>query len=191
MLSRKLFASEFTGLCEICDKEQSETLNDVYYETLKNLTDEQFRKAIRRVISTTIYKKLPMPAEILEAVHGNLDDKAVLALTELQSGIAKYGFYDTVQFSDTVIHMVVDAMGGWEAVSCMTIDDWKFQGKKEFINLYKACAKNPKREYPEKLVGYHERHNAFNGIKHVCRLKVIGDAPKKQIENKETDLIGG
>lgn len=162
MLENKVFAEGFTGLCAVYEKEPSKILADIYYKMLSDLSNEQFKMATENILKTNKYAKIPSIAEIRESAFGNLEDKALQALALVEDAMRRVGQYNTVVFPDKVIHMVVEALNGWERCCSMdTENEWKWV-RKEFIALYKVFAANP-RQYPEKLIGYHERLNTVNG----------------------------
>ena len=194
MLSKEKFYALFSGLCDIVGKEPSKTLFKVYYEVLKHLTDEEFETAINKLLTSWKFKTLPMPAEILEMVNGNLEDQAILALTKVERAIREIGPYQTVVFDDPIIHAVINAFdGGWTGICSMTLDEWKF-AKKDFIKIYKAYASNPDKlpEIPNKLIGLHEHNNALNGYhKHIPLPVFVGNKEKaKEIYSGRYALKG-
>lgn len=157
------FEIYLSGVAEIFDKQLSGIQMDIYFEALKNLTLEEFKRAATYVSKTC--KFFPKPVEFLEQVIPNKDDLASLALIKLEKAIESYGYYQTVIFDDKIIHMVVDAMGDWMTIYNLYYDnerDWTFK-RKEFISLYKTFLNNP-RPYPERLIGFFETHNADRGF---------------------------
>ncbi len=134
MLDFKTFTQSMTGLAEVYEKEVSEVFLKMYYQVLKSLTKEQFDRAIQGILATNKFHKFPLPAEFLDFAFGNPDDKANLALLKLEDGIKKYGFYDSVQFDDPLIHKAVESLGGWTKISGMTMDEWTW-AKKDFLRI--------------------------------------------------------
>ena len=161
-MTKQEFAELFTLLCTTYNKEATKTLMSAYYMVLSELSKEQFQDAIMKMLATRKYTNLPMPADILEAVYGNPDDEALIALKELEDAMGVFGAYKSVIFKDKVIMACVKGMGGWQRICQMPLDEWKFQ-KQEFLKLYKAYMKSGKAPLVDYLVGIAEQKNRFEG----------------------------
>jgi len=66
MLSKVVFAQNFTMLAEVYDKPLTKTLQSTYYYLLKEMSDDDFKQAIKRLLSERTFASMPKPAEILE-----------------------------------------------------------------------------------------------------------------------------
>lgn len=162
------------ALGEAFSQEASEQKIKIYARALQDLKIEDIEKAVWNIIRTRTTATFPKIAEIRELVHGDPDEQALLALVKLEESIQKHGYYTSVVFVDKTIHMAVEALGGWQGISVMTSEEWKWK-RKEFLDLYKVFSKNP-REYPEKLIGYHDGNNEINGFKKYIKEPIlIGD----------------
>ena len=161
-MTKQEFAQTFTILCAAYGKEANKTLLAAYFMVLEDLTAQQFQDAIKEVLATRKYTNLPMPADILEAVHGNPNDVALIALKQLEDAMTIHGAYKSVIFKDKVIMACVKGMGGWQAVCQMPSDVWKFQ-KQEFLKLYRAYHRNGKYPEVDYLVGWNEHKNRIDG----------------------------
>uniref|UniRef100_A0A6H2A2B1 DUF6475 domain-containing protein n=1 Tax=viral metagenome TaxID=1070528 RepID=A0A6H2A2B1_9ZZZZ len=156
MLDHQLFVKHFTGLCELYSREATEALLDIYYLALQEMSNENFVKAVQRVIQSHSYSNLPAPAEFLGS---SSDDAAIIALDKVERAVQKWGAYHTVVFDDPVIHATISALGGWiHVASAIPVDQWKWFVK-DFIKTYKAFASNPRPEIPRVLVGIWEGQN--------------------------------
>lgn len=65
MLSYDLCVKNITMLAEIYEKQLTKPFVNIYYEVLKEMTDEDFKDAIRQLLSERVYPSFPKPAEIL------------------------------------------------------------------------------------------------------------------------------
>lgn len=158
-INKEKFDSILIAMAEVYDQTLSEERLSLYYEALKDMSFEEFQIAANKVARTSRF--FPKPVDFRESVMGSIEDKALEALTLVEDAMRRVGQYKTVVFPDKVIHMVVEALNGWERCCSMdTENEWKWV-RKEFIALYKVFAANPK-QYPEKLIGYHERLNTVN-----------------------------
>ena len=189
MLSRETFGEGMSLLCEVFERQPTRMLLEAYYMVLKDLSDDEFQRNISGILSSKLFSKLPLPAEILNVSQTDLDDQAILAYDKFTKGKAQTGPYQTVIFDDITIHAVVDAMGSWESVCFITEDEWKFK-RKEFLDLYKAFKKNPRTDTPQKLIGLIEGHNlqAEDWRKYIGEPVYIGFDEKKikQLEGVAT-----
>jgi hypothetical protein len=132
--------SQLSPIAEAYHEKVSEARYELYYQVLKELEFEAFKKACIDILSTRKYSSFPMPAEFLEDV----ETKAMSALRELKSAFRRYGKYRSACFKDKALMACVDAMGGWIALCNMDINDWSFRTK-EFVNFYKAFSRQPEK----------------------------------------------
>ena len=165
MLDKKLFWNYFLAMTELTGKKPSKALAKIYYETVKNLTNEEFERAAKVLLSTYRYAKIPSPAEILEIVHGDPDDRAQLAAELVLKAIETYGQYESVNFEDPIINCIIaNQQGGWPAFCQVTYEEWKFK-RQEFIKLYKSYLRKPELIKPIKyLPGEIEMDNFRRGL---------------------------
>ena len=77
MLDKQLFLKNFAGICELFDKQASGTLTAIYYESIKTMTDQEFKAAITRI--TTTAKFFPKPADFLEALRVDESAQPIMA----------------------------------------------------------------------------------------------------------------
>lgn len=162
-MTKQEFAKPFTLLCEMYNREASQLLAEGYYLVLECLTKNEFESAIKQVLSSRKYSSLPLPADILEAVHGNPEDKAIIALKMVEDAIKEHGAYKSVSFDDKIALTCIENLGGWIAICQMELKDWEWK-KKEFITLYKALMRNPQNiKHTPYLAGICEHQNRLSG----------------------------
>ena len=161
-MTKQEFAELFTLLCTTYNKEATKTLMSAYYMVLSELSREQFQDAIKAMLATRKYANLPMPADILEAVYGNPDDEALIALKELEDAMSICGAYKSVIFKNKLIMACVEGMGGWQRICQMPLDEWKFKNQ-EFLKLYRAYTRGGKYPQVDYLIGIAEQKNRFEG----------------------------
>lgn len=82
MLNNKTFAENMALLGEIYDKPLNKMLLKVYYAILKDMQDEDFKQAIKRLLSERVYPTFPKPAEILEL--SNVEKIVIVEIDELE-----------------------------------------------------------------------------------------------------------
>ena len=66
MLSKETLAQNLAMLAEVYEKPLTNTLINVYYAVLQDMSDEDFKQAIRRLLQERTFATFPKPAEILE-----------------------------------------------------------------------------------------------------------------------------
>ena len=152
-----MLASEFKG--ELTDM-QAETHRQMLVDD--GITDEELLAGVKAIIRSRKFTNFPRYAELLEAIKGNPDDVALIALKELEDAMSIHGAYRSVIFKDKVIMACVKGMGGWQAICQVPSDAWKFQ-KQEFIKLYRAYHRNGKYPEVDYLVGKSEHQNRIDG----------------------------
>jgi hypothetical protein len=149
------FKELMTALCELHDKKLSQTLADIYWESLNQFTDDQCIKVFKELILSS--KFFPKPADFMEILKGKKEHNATIAWIEVLNAIKRIGNYESVKFADPVIHSVLQVMGGWDQLAAtMTTDEEKWK-QKEFERLYQVMERRG--DHPKYLPGYYESHN--------------------------------
>lgn len=167
------FGELMAVLGEAFSKEPSAYKIEIYFRALKDLSIEEIKTAVDNIIKTrTITGTFPLVSEIREAVNGNIDDKAVIAISKIEDAIRSIGAYSNVVFDDPLIHAVIVRYGGWVKLCEVTSDEWKFL-RKDLEKHYKALARtysnsNHLPEVPSVLIGIH------GGASNEEQLKAIG-----------------
>ena len=193
-----MLASEFKG--ELTDM-QAETHRQMLLDD--GITDEELLAGVKSIIKNRKFTNFPRYAELLEAIKGNPDDVALIALKELEDAMSIHGAYRSVIFKDKVIMACVRGMGGWQAICQMPSDEWKFQ-KQEFLKLYRAYHRNGKYPEVDYLVGVSEHKNRIDGYiadADSAKVQLIGYSEQyprelpavtvKTLVSKQTEAIEG
>jgi Domain of unknown function (DUF6475) len=142
-------------LSETFDKPLSSALSDLYWKILEPFTDEQCEAAFKEIIYSS--KFFPKPVDFVEILRGKKADRATEAWIEVLNAIKRIGNYESVKFSDPVIHSVLQVMGGWDHLaSTMTMDEEKWK-QKEFERLYQVMERRG--NHPVYLPGTCEMQN--------------------------------
>ena len=161
-------------------KNPSEGLISLYWQGLKNYDFQAVQDAIGRHLGNTDTGQfMPKIADIIRMMQGSSQDAAFAAWSKVDKAVRSVGPYDTVVFDDPLIHKVLHDMGGWMGLCDKDDEAWPFVAK-EFETRYRGFkSRNEKVEYPAKLIGIFEAHNAKEGHK-VAAPMLIGDASKAQ-----------
>ena len=155
-----MLSSEFKG--EVTDM-QVETHRQMLIED--GITDEELMSGVKTIIRSRKYANFPKYAELLEAIRGNPDDKAVIALKQAEEAVAEFGSYKSVIFKDKALQATIEAFlsTGWIGFcEIVGTNDWKFEAKK-FTDLYKAFLKQGREPKSIYLIGTTEKQNRYTG----------------------------
>jgi hypothetical protein len=197
------FSELITALAELYDKQMSAPLIDLYWASLKDYPLEKVQDAVVNIIRTHKYPTMPKPAEFIEFINPpeDADAKAELALEEFFDRFVDSG-YHSFNWTDPVLAMTVEHLGGWRSV----LDTYPRSNEREakfwlieFKKTYKIFLKNPR--HPKmKFIGSFEANNTAQGFLTDERGELIGlpgggyimlNSPEAQnyIENKGQKLI--
>ena len=168
------------NLCKFYKTEFDEFIDMVYWETLKDLSDEELKQAVVRIFRERVYPTMPQPGEIRQHAIGKIDQKALLAANSLKKAIEDWGSYYTMVFDDPVIHIIVDKhFGSWKKVCRMATNDLEEFLKFEFVKLYSAFANRMNMDIKLELKGSHDNVNEGKSY-HVSGMytRYIGDKNK-------------
>lgn len=157
MLDKIKFLDLISGLTDIFDAALSDFAIELYYETLKEFDYESVSRACKEIIKTHKYNSMPKPAEFLEFITGNPEDKAMLAWDAVIRAVRHCGYLQAPDFEDNVISHCIAHLGGWEWLCNQTTEELKFIAK-DFRQAYHVFAKRQNAE-PARLTGFIERRN--------------------------------
>lgn len=178
------FLKYMISLGEIFSKEITDTLLQFYWMVLKDFAEEEITNAFNRV--TLTLKFFPKPAELLEIIQGNQNDKAMMAWEKVFNTISRIGTYQSVEFDDPVIHSTIELMGGWVELGNITTDEIKWK-QKEFEKIYLVMVR--KKKHPEHLAGITEKENFRKGLAgYIPEPVFIGE--RKQLSQPSLELVG-
>lgn len=177
-------------------KSISSSLKEIYWNCLKEFTEEQFKAAIESIISTHVYNFMPKPADIISAINGSsIDDAAIRAWGYVKKAIAEIGAYESVKFDDEAINYIIPIyFGGWIEI-CATENDKLVWVEKDFIKYYKSISKCGFKKI-DHLPGICEHTNKLNNAslkgKEYLKLPVLVDTKEqiqKLINEKKQDIV--
>jgi hypothetical protein len=101
------FATELTMLAEVFGEKFSEPRLRGYFAALQDYSLEDVQDACRRAIKTSRF--FPKPADLLEMMQGNLDDRAMYQWAQVM--LKAKGQASEM---DAVAERAVELMGGWK-----------------------------------------------------------------------------
>ena len=169
------FAKVMAVLAEIFDQgqEPSEFKIELYFQALAEYEIKVIERAAAAITKTRVYPAFPKPGEIIQEIQGTASNQATMAWLDVLSTVKRIGNYQSVKFSDPVIHGVIEAMGGWIRLAGeMTADEEKWK-QKEFERLYEILSKYS-RSFSSYLPGLCEIQNAVCGYEGKADIVNIG-----------------
>lgn len=181
MLNKEIFFQYIAGLQSLYDKELSEFVIGLYYEALKELTEEQFKAGVNKIIKNRVYSKFPQPGEIIQSSIGNMENnKICYAEDNLRKAVKNYGAYYSVIFDDPVIHIMLENhFGSWIKFCRLEAEEMESFFKFEFEDLYKAYSSQKRMSIKTKMAGIHDARNEGQFDKEIARYdRYIGDKEK-------------
>lgn len=172
------FAEIMAGLAEVYDGGRPPTAIkiEIYFKALEIFPIQDIKNAVEKMFASRVYPSFPKPAEIIQEIQGTTEDRATTAWIEMITALRRIGTYESVEFTDPVIHSVIQFMGGWPDTGNWLEADLKWK-QKEFERLYTIMAKND--NHPRYLPGIFEGQNGAENT----RIAMIGQRPAlKMIE---------
>lgn len=154
------------ALAEAVSQEITPFKIEIYFKALEDLSIEDIERAVWSIIRTRTTVTFPKVAEIRQALHGNVSDRAEIAWNKLVGAIRSIGAYSSVIFDDPVIHAIVEREGGWGKLCDKTSEELKWFGK-DFLRMYSVYEEqvtNGNMTVAGILPGMHEIHNAAKGL---------------------------
>lgn len=99
-----------TGLCELKEKKFSKAVGEIYLNALTQYPADAILIAINQCVRTN--KWFPQPSEIIQAIEGDPEERALEAWDTLLSAIKQYGRYGKILFQDAKIGKLIQSFGG-------------------------------------------------------------------------------
>lgn len=161
------FDKLLTGVAVVlCPKEPISAMQrQLYFETLSDLSIEEFRVAAHHLMGSYKFNLLPKPVDFLDAARPNVEDMAALAYDVMNRAFREHGAYESVQFNDPFITAALYAWGGetaWVKINEVSKKD-EVWFRKEFERLYTIYASSGKQVDVQHLSGLFEEQNRLNG----------------------------
>ena len=168
------FTAMILGIGLIYEKEITKPVSDLYWSALSDLELVEVEKALQlHMKDPDAGRFMPKPADIRRhACRGT--KTGVIAWMEVQRALVKYNTYDSVQFQDGTINLVIKDMGGWVWLSNQMDSDepWTQKEFEKLYDLYKARGMG----LNERLVGLHEAGNRNTGyLDYIPDTKLIAE----------------
>ncbi|HEY2567184.1 MAG TPA: DUF6475 domain-containing protein [Candidatus Aquirickettsiella sp.] len=162
---KKAFFASLAVIAETVNRKISPILMKAYWECLKDYPFVEVQHALGEVLKNPDIKKhpyFPLPADVVEIIEGDINSNSLLAWTEVMRGIRQVGHYDSVIFSDELIHAVIQDMGGWISLCQHTEKELPFV-QRDFERRYQIYCRRRPIALPKQLSGRIAHQNAVHG----------------------------
>lgn len=138
------FEQEFNRLLDYYPNTKgAENLAILYFGALHELTVQEFKIAIGRILKEHTGEFLPkIPVILRYAQNNDFDNQIILAKKLLQEAIRKCGNSGMVAFEDKGVHAVVDYVG-WRRLCSMSEDEMSSFLNFQFNGIYKGFSERP------------------------------------------------
>lgn len=178
------FTQGLMVLAEVYNRKLSALLLHTYWNCLKKYSYVEFETILWDFLKNPNYAKrnFPSPADWIKAIEGDAESKSLAAWTEVITAIRHVGHYESVKFTNALIHDVIQDMGGWIFLCQQTERELIFL-QKEFERRYRAnVALKKLTKAPMYLTGQIEHQNTLNGFmeyipipRNIKQLNKLGD----------------
>ena len=160
--------SEFSGILTsvyaLLRQDCPDGVRRLWWEALQPYPLATIKQAFtQHVCNPDVGQYLPKPADIIRAIKGSSEERALQAWTDVDRTVRTRGPYVSVVFDDPLTHAVIAAMGGWVALCRKSIDEWPFV-QKDFVTRYKGYVNHPPASYPRCLIGLTDADHQRRGL---------------------------
>ena len=172
---KKEFAQFMAGMFAVYNKEVSQMLLRIWFESLRQYDLKAVKDALaRHLLNPDSGQFLPKPADVVRLIGGTTIDTALEAWSAVDNAVRTVGTYRSVAFADPIIHKVIQDMGGWVAFGNKKEDEWPFVAK-EFQTRYRGIKTTgqPVDALPQ-LTGIAAQQNSVAGIQYAEPPILIG-----------------
>jgi hypothetical protein len=138
---RPRFLSALTALGATLGRTIDEATLEGYWAALRDLDIEQVEAGAAECMRTAVH--FPRPVEIRNCVGATVEDKATEAW-----GVVCHLARNcrAAKHPDPIAEEAVQKIGGWQRLGAMKSDDLHAWGRRDFLDVYRAAAKERRRQ---------------------------------------------
>ena len=174
------FGAVLADVYALYGKECPEGVRRIWWEALKHYELADVTSALsRHVRNGDGGQFIPKPADVVRAIEGSGDSRALQAWTKVERAVRDIGPWESAVFDDARIHAVLTDMGGWMGFGQITDDEWPFK-RNEFMKRYQGYLINPPKTVEKRLIGFMEAHNAKGNFP-VPLPRLVGDPERARL----------
>ena len=162
---KQAFFASLAVIAETVNKKISPVLMKTYWACLAPYAFSEVQHALAELLKNPDVKKhvyFPSPSDVIAIIEGDVNSKSLAAWTEVTKTMREIGHYDSVIFSDELIHAVIRDMGGWIALCQHTEKELPFV-QRDFERRYQVYCRRRPQVLPHQLTGRLAHENAVNG----------------------------
>ncbi len=159
---------EFTLLLTLVTEQYGRPISpnviELYWNALRGYGLPAIRTALNtHVLNPDTGQYMPKIADIVRAIQGGTEDRALRAWAKVDRAVREVGPYASVVFDDPLIHAVIEEMGGWIQFGKKPEKEWPFVAK-EFETRYRTLVGRERAvAHPPSLTGLVEADHARHG----------------------------
>ena len=127
------FAEVFIMIQEYYRKEKSDTVIEIYFQSLSSLTIEEFRGAC--ILATRSLKFFPTVSELLEFAKGTREQQALVAWRFVEENLHHASRITPDMPAPAGTHETIALMGGWQKAGRWLESETAFR-RKEFLEMF-------------------------------------------------------
>lgn len=162
---KQAFFASLAVIAETVNKKISPVLMKTYWACLEPYSFSEVQLALAELLKNPDVKKhvyFPSPSDVVAIIEGDVNSKSLLAWTEVMKAIREIGHYESVVFSDELIHAVICDMGGWIRLCQLTERELPFV-QRDFERRYQVYSRRRPKTLPSQLTGRLAHENTVNG----------------------------
>jgi len=151
-MDRKVFKEGTAYLSTVFESIKPEAIS-IYERHLNDLTDDEFREAIKKCIENRTYRDFPSIADLRHYAGKSLNSIADNAISKLKRLATKVCETNSVEFTDKTLNAVASRFAEWKVITDWSEEDWSYNYKR-LIDLYKSFKLQNVQE--DRVIGYDE-----------------------------------
>lgn len=136
MLNKNLFIREFAILEERFNRTSSRIIADRYYDTIKHLTNEEYKRAADHIFANDEY--WPTPKRFIELANGNTREHAINEWHTLIEACARNNLNPALSPAGIA---AMRAIGGWREIAYAEGETKQASLRRAFLEAYDAQTK--------------------------------------------------
>lgn len=138
MVQKSEFAKGLMMLAEVFKRECDDLLTEGYFLVLRELSFEEWRKAV--VMALRSCRFMPTPSELWELARPPKVRNPDSALKEIRQAFLRYGRNRTPQWSDPAIEESVESVGGWNHLCSLTEEQFQRFTVPQIAKVYMSAS---------------------------------------------------
>lgn len=157
---RPRFAEALEAAATVYSQQLSKPLLNLWWTLCQQLTIEEFTQALEAHLRTSQF--MPKPADVLTQSEGTPDTRAHQAWLKVLQAMRTHGSYASVRFDDPLIHLAIQACGGWLHLCSTEAQDLHW-AQRRFADHYAHLEAHPPEHQLPYLAGRFELENRAAG----------------------------